>query len=58
MISQYPEQFLQLLSENADDDAPLPPGAQAIEVSPEEREAIERVRVFCPSMNLFVTNDL
>ncbi|KAG4031165.1 hypothetical protein MFRU_010g02900 [Monilinia fructicola] len=43
MISQYPEQFLQLLSENADDDAPLPPGAQAIEVSPEEREAIERL---------------
>jgi len=43
LISQHPEQFLQLLSENADDDAPLPPGAQAIEVSAEEREAIERL---------------
>ncbi|KAK6605772.1 UV excision repair protein Rad23 [Botrytis cinerea] len=37
------QQFLQLLSENADDDAPLPPGAQAIEVTPEERDAIERL---------------
>ncbi|KAM0154987.1 hypothetical protein ACHAQE_006968 [Botrytis cinerea] len=43
LISQHPEQFLQLLSENADDDAPLPPGAQAIEVTPEERDAIERL---------------
>ncbi|CAD6442894.1 9e1e2ec2-840f-4811-81ff-ee1ce1127149 [Sclerotinia trifoliorum] len=43
LISQHPEQFLQLLSENADDDAPLPPGAQAIEVSGEERDAIERL---------------
>ncbi|KAF7879358.1 hypothetical protein EAF04_000554 [Stromatinia cepivora] len=43
LISHNPEQFLQLLSENADDDAPLPPGAQAIEVSEEEREAIERL---------------
>ncbi|KAI9645971.1 UV excision repair protein rad23 [Ciborinia camelliae] len=43
LISRYPDQFLQLLSENGEDDAPLPPGAQAIEVSPEEREAIERL---------------
>ncbi|KAF7897345.1 hypothetical protein EAF00_005573 [Botryotinia globosa] len=43
LISQHPEQFLQLLSENADDDAPLPPGAQAIEVTPDERDAIERL---------------
>lgn len=43
LISQHPEQFLQLLSEDVDDDAPLPPGAQAITVTEEEREAIERV---------------
>lgn len=50
LISQHPEQFLQLLSENADDDAPLPPGAQAIEVTPDERDAIERVRNTYPSI--------
>lgn len=43
LISQHPDQFLQLLSEDVDDDAPLPPGAQAISVTEEEREAIERV---------------
>lgn len=43
LIGQHPEQFLQLLSEDADDDAPLPPGAQQIQVTEEEREAIERV---------------
>ncbi|PQE10367.1 uv excision repair rad23 protein [Rutstroemia sp. NJR-2017a WRK4] len=43
LISQHQDQFLQLLSENADDDAPLPPGAQAIEVTEAEREAIERL---------------
>lgn len=43
LIGQHPEQFLQLLSEDADDDAPLPPGAQQISVTEEEREAIERV---------------
>lgn len=43
LIGQNPDQFLQLLSEDADEDAPLPPGAQAISVSEEEREAIERV---------------
>ena len=37
------EQFLQLLAEDADEDAPLPPGAQAISVTEEEREAIERL---------------
>jgi UV excision repair protein RAD23 len=42
-ISQSPEEFLALLSEDADDDAALPPGAQAISVTEEEREAIERV---------------
>ncbi|KAI1265163.1 XPC-binding domain-containing protein [Xylariaceae sp. FL1019] len=43
LISQHPEQFLQLLGEDGDDDAPLPPGAQAISVTEEERDAIERL---------------
>jgi UV excision repair protein RAD23 len=43
MIASNPEQFLSLLAEDADEDAPLPPGAQAISVTEEEREAIERV---------------
>jgi len=43
LIGQHPEQFLQLLSEDAENDAPLPPGAQAISVTEEEREAIERL---------------
>lgn len=42
LISEHPDQFLQLLSEDAENDAPLPPGAQAIQVTAEEREAIER----------------
>ena len=42
LIASHPEQFLQLLSEDADEDARLPP--QAISVTEEEREAIERVR--------------
>ena len=45
LIGQNPDQFLQLLSEDPhdDEDNPLPPGAQAISVTEEEREAIERV---------------
>ena len=43
LIGQHPDQFLSLLSEDGDNDAPLPPGAQAISVTEEEREAIERV---------------
>lgn len=44
IISAHPEQFLQLLSEDTgDEDAPLPPGAQSISVTEEERDAIERV---------------
>lgn len=43
LIASHPEQFLQLLAEDADDDAALPPGAQAISVTEEEREAIERL---------------
>ena len=43
LIGQNPEQFLELLSEDADEDMPLPPGAQTVSVTEEEREAIERV---------------
>ncbi|KAK8090206.1 nucleotide excision repair protein RAD23 [Apiospora hydei] len=43
LISQNPNQFLQLLGEDAEDDAALPPGAQAISVTEEERDAIERL---------------
>jgi len=43
LIGQHPEDFLQLLSENSDDDAPVPPGAQHISVTEEERAAIERL---------------
>ena len=43
LIAQNPDQFLSLLGEDGDDDAPLPPGAQAISVTEEERDAIERV---------------
>lgn len=43
LIAQNPEQFLALLGEDADEDAPLPPGAQAIAVTEEERDAIERL---------------
>lgn len=43
LISQHPDQFMQLLAEDVDDDAALPPGAQQISVTEEEREAIERV---------------
>jgi UV excision repair protein RAD23 len=45
LIGQNQEQFLQLLSEDFDDDAQLPPGTQAISVTEEERDAIERVRL-------------
>lgn len=43
LIASNPEQFLNLLSEDGDDDVPLPPGAQAIAVTEEERDAIERL---------------
>jgi len=43
IIAQHPEQFMQLLAEDADDDAALPPGAQPVSVTEEERDAIERV---------------
>jgi UV excision repair protein RAD23 len=43
IITQNPEQFMSLLAEDGDDDVQLPPGAQQISVTEEEREAIERV---------------
>lgn len=44
MITQNPEQFMSLLAESdGDDDIALPPGAQSIPVTEEERDAIERV---------------
>ncbi|KAL8843130.1 MAG: hypothetical protein Q9170_000260 [Blastenia crenularia] len=43
LIQDHPNQFLQLLSEEADNDAPAPPGAQEVFVNEEEREAIERL---------------
>lgn len=43
LIGQHPEQFLELLSEDSDNDAPLPPGARGIEVTQEEAAAIDRL---------------
>lgn len=43
IITQNPEQFMQLLAEDAGDDVALPPGTQQVSVTEEEREAIERV---------------
>lgn len=43
LIGQNQEQFLQLLSEDIDDDTTLPRGTHAISVTEEERDAIERL---------------
>jgi len=43
LIGQFPDEFLALLGEDTDNDAPLPPGTQSIPVTEEERAAIERV---------------
>ncbi|CEJ89344.1 Putative UV excision repair protein rhp23 [[Torrubiella] hemipterigena] len=43
LIASNPDAFLSLLGEDAEDDVPLPPGAQAISVTEEERDAIERL---------------
>ncbi|KAF3391316.1 UV excision repair protein rhp23 [Penicillium rolfsii] len=44
IIGQNSEQFLQLLAEDlGEDDEALPPGTQAISVTEEERDAIERL---------------
>ena len=51
MIGQNPDQFLQLLSEDADEDVPVPPGLQTVSVTEEEREAIERVSC-CFAVNM------
>lgn len=50
MIGQNSEQFLQLLSEDLgeDEEGQLPPGTQAISVTEEERDAIERVSPHSP----------
>jgi UV excision repair protein RAD23 len=56
LISANPEQFLNLLGEETDDDAALPPGAQAISVTEEEREAIERVSNPSAYMTCRITN--
>ena len=47
IIGQNSEQFLQLLAEDlGEDDEALPPGTQAISVTEEERDAIERVCIW------------
>lgn len=44
IIGQNSDRFLELLSEDVEDDeASLPPGTQAIQVTEDERDAIERV---------------
>ena len=43
LINSRPEEFIQLLAEDNEGDAALPPGAQAISVTEEERDAIDRV---------------
>lgn len=43
IIAQNPEAFLALLGEGVDDEDGVPPGGQAIHVTEEERDAIERV---------------
>jgi UV excision repair protein RAD23 len=48
LIQSNPEEFLSLLADEADDDAVLPPGAQTVHVTEDERDAIERVS-FSPS---------
>lgn len=53
IIQQNPDQFMQLLMEDGDDDAPLPPGAQQISVTEEEREAIERVSNFTFAFEIY-----
>jgi UV excision repair protein RAD23 len=46
LIAQNPEAMLQLFGLSADDmgEDEVPPGAQVVNVTPEEREAIGRVR--------------
>lgn len=51
LIGQNQEQFLQLLSEDIDDDSQVPPGTHTIAVTEEERDAIERVSCDCLRMS-------
>ena len=48
LISQNPQQFLEMLTESGDgeENIPLPPGGRDISVTEEERDAIERVSAF------------
>lgn len=57
-LANNPDALLQLLGEGQDDmDTDIPPGAQVISVTPEEREAIQRVSVF-KTLKTFFNNDL
>jgi UV excision repair protein RAD23 len=48
-IISNPDEFMNLLAEEDDGDAPIPPGASTVAVTQEERDAIERVSCFsCP----------
>jgi UV excision repair protein RAD23 len=42
-IVDHPEEFMELLAGDEESDAPVPPGATSVPVTPEERDAIERV---------------
>lgn len=56
IIGQNSDQFLQLLGEEIEDDeGALPPGAQAISVTEEERDAIERVCLLFTLLQLLVS---
>lgn len=55
IIQQNPEHFMQLLAEDGDDDVALPPGAQQISVTEEEREAIERVSNLTLKIDLWIS---
>jgi UV excision repair protein RAD23 len=48
LIGQNQDQFLNLLGEDLEDDAQLPPGTHAISVTEEERDAIDRVCLLLP----------
>lgn len=52
LIGQNPDHFLQLLAEDTEGDIPVPPGAQEVPVTEEERAAIERVSSLLPFLSL------
>lgn len=58
IITQNPEQFMQLLAEDGDDDVQLPPGAHQVPVTEDEREAIERVSLKTIGLVLALANDI